>query len=304
MKEVGILVVTYNRLQLLKEEIKSLRNQSYHNFQIIVVNNGSTDGTKGWLESQSDILTITQGNLGGAGGFFTGLKYIAEEGYKYCWLMDDDVECDEKALETLVKVAHDNPEIGFLCSRVFGTDHSLMNVPIIDDRKREGNYPNWLEKIDNNLIKVKSATFVSVLIPIKNVIEVGLPIKEFFIWGDDSEYTMRLSSKFDCYLVYKSIVIHKRTLQQTLNFMTETDSKRLKNYYYSLRNQFYNRKKYGKSKDIFITLCYQASLMLRSIIRLDFKRITILLKVYYSYFCFLPKIQYVESVCSDKLQKI
>lgn len=287
--------MTYNRLQLLKEEIYSLRNQTYKNYQIVVVNNSSTDGTKEWLESQPDIITITQDNVGGAGGFYTGLKYITENGYKYCWLMDDDVECDKQSLEELINVAHELPNIGFLCSRVFGINHSLMNVPIIDDRKRNGAYPCWLERIDNKLIKVKSATFVSVLIPTKNVIEVGLPIKEFFIWGDDTEYTMRLSSKYDCYLAYESVVIHKRIQQQSLDFMTETNSVRLKNHFYSLRNDFYNQKKYGKMKDVFIAFCYQMSLFFHSLIRLDIMRIGILLRVYCSYFGFSPKIHFVEN---------
>ena len=81
--KVAIIVVTYNRLELLREEIVSLRKQTYQNTQIIVVNNGSTDDTLAWLEKQADIYTITQGNLGGAGGFFTGMKYAAENGFDY-----------------------------------------------------------------------------------------------------------------------------------------------------------------------------------------------------------------------------
>ena len=78
MNKVGIVVVTYNRLSLLKEVIESLRVQSYRDYQIVVVNNGSTDETPLWLEKQKDIITITQDNLGGAGGFHTGMKYVAE----------------------------------------------------------------------------------------------------------------------------------------------------------------------------------------------------------------------------------
>ena len=81
--EVGIVVVTYNRLELLKEVVESLRQQTFRDFQIVVVNNGSTDNTSEWLTNQKDIYTINQENLGGAGGFFTGMKYVAENGFKY-----------------------------------------------------------------------------------------------------------------------------------------------------------------------------------------------------------------------------
>ena len=75
------------------EVIDALRKQTYNDYQIVVVNNGSTDGTEKWLSQQRDIITITQENLGGAGGFFAGMKYVAEHGYEYCWIMDDDVLC-------------------------------------------------------------------------------------------------------------------------------------------------------------------------------------------------------------------
>ena len=93
IKKVGIVVVTYNRYELLKEVIDALRQQTYQDFQIIVVNNGSTDGTSNWLSLQEDIITITQRNVGGAGGFYTGMKFVAENGYEFCWIMDDDVIC-------------------------------------------------------------------------------------------------------------------------------------------------------------------------------------------------------------------
>lgn len=129
-------------------------------------------------------------------------------------------------------------DFGFICSRVYGLDGTLMNVPIVDNRIYNGEYPSWLEKIDSNLIKVKSSTFVSVLIPVSNIRKFGLPYKEYFIWGDDVEYTTRLSTVRPSYLAYESIVIHKRKNQKQLNFKTEVDKKRLKNYYYYLRNTF------------------------------------------------------------------
>lgn len=294
MKQVAILVVTYNRLTLLKECIESLRSQTYNDIDIIVVNNGSTDGTLDWLSEQQDITTITQGNLGGAGGFYTGLKYIAENGYEYCWLMDDDVVCRNDALEYLIKAAHQAPNFGFICSKVIDVDGKSVNMPSIDDRSKDGHYPNWLDKIEYHLLKVKAATFVSVLIPTLKVRKVGLPIKEYFIWGDDAEYTMRLSLDSDCFLAYDSVVIHKRSMKQMLGFMTETNPIRLKNWYYMLRNSYANAKKYGRTKDVVVTLCYHISLLFRSLARFDFKRISILMKVFVSYFTFMPKVHYVN----------
>ena len=177
MKRVGIVVVTYNRLALLKEAIDSLRNQTYLNRDIVVVNNGSTDGTLEWLNSQKDLIVITQQNLGGAGGFFTGMKYVAEHDYDYCWIMDDDVVCHSDALQELVSAYNKKPNIGFVCSKVIGINGCPMNTPTVDDRPTSNGDADFTDLIAESMIKVKTATFVSVLCSVKTIKEVGLPYK-------------------------------------------------------------------------------------------------------------------------------
>lgn len=296
MKKVGILIVTYNRLELLKNGIESIKMQTYNDWDLIVVNNGSTDGTKEWLETQ-DVILINQENLGGAGGFYTGLKYITEKGYEYCWLMDDDVECFDDALVCLINKAEKLKEFGFLCSRVFSNSGSLMNVPVVEDRTKDGNYASWLDLIDEKLIKVKSATFVSVLIPTINVRKYGLPVREYFIWGDDSEYTLRLSSNCTSYLVYESKVIHKRSVQKILDFFSESNPQRIDNYYYLFRNTYFNCKKYAANKERFTNVVYLVSVFVKSVCKFDKKRFYIMLRVFMSILRFKPVIQYPINKC-------
>ena len=246
MKRVGIVVVTYNRLALLKEAIDSLRNQIYTNREIVVVNNGSTDGTQEWLNAQKDIIVITQQNLGGAGGFFTGMKYVAEHDYDYCWIMDDDVVCHSDALQELVNAYDKKPNIGFVCSKVIGINGCPMNTPTVDDRPSSNGDADFTDLITESMIKVKTATFVSVLCSVKTIKEVGLPYKEFFIWGDDTEYTNRISLHHECYMVCKSVVVHKRAIQGPLFFETETNPLRQKMYFYMMRNDAFIEFKYNK----------------------------------------------------------
>lgn len=246
--KVGIVVVTFNRLKLLKEVVDSLRNQDYLNRDIIIVNNGSTDDTRDWLDNQNDLIVINQGNCGGAGGFHTGMKYVAEHDYDYCWIMDDDVICKTTALAELLLGIKAKENIGFVCSKVLGMDNYAMNTPVVDNRPGNNGYSDYTDLINKQMIKVKEATFVSVLLSTKTICDFGLPYKEYFIWGDDTEYTMRISKQYDCYMVCKSIVIHCRTIQANLSFETEQDRRRLNNYYYMFRNQAYNNMKYKAGK--------------------------------------------------------
>lgn len=251
-KKVGIVVVTYNRLTLLKEELETLRNQTYNDFQIIVVNNGSTDDTVNWLANQEDIITITQENLGGAGGFFTGMKYVAENDYKYCWIMDDDVICEPNALEELVKAIDAKANIGFVCSNVLGTDGSPMNTPVVYERSRSSitGYPDYFDMANFSMVKVIRATFVSVLFNTEIIKREGLPYRDYFIWGDDTEYTTRFSAKYPCYVALKSTVVHKRSIQKTIQLEHETDPKRLYMHTLQFRNESFTAIAHKKSSKV------------------------------------------------------
>ena len=103
MKQVLITVVTYNRIRDLGKCIDALRNQTHSDFDILVVNNGSSDGTKEWLEQQGDIITINQENMGGAGGFYSGMRYMIDHDYQWLLMMDDDGIADKDELKNLLE---------------------------------------------------------------------------------------------------------------------------------------------------------------------------------------------------------
>lgn len=162
--------------------------------------------------------------------------------------MDDDVIPNEDALKELLKASERLPNIGFLCSRVIGEDGSSMNVPEIDFRVGNSCYPEWGKYLEMGIVKVKSATFVSVLINTNVIRDIGLPIKEMFIWGDDTEYTTRITNKYEGYLVGTSEVLHKRKQQMVLSIVSEKEKNRIKNYYYSYRNFVYILRKHHNNK--------------------------------------------------------
>lgn len=242
-KKVATIVVTYNRFALLKECLQSLREQSFSDRDIIVVNNGSTDETQTWLSQQTDLIVINQENVGGAGGFFTGIKYACEHGYEYSWVMDDDVVADKDALANLMK--HTDKVNGFLCSRILCLNGEMGNVPLISSAKSEQtNELLWGEALDDLMLRVDKASFVSVLIPTKVSREVGLPYRDYFIWGDDSEYTQRINCKYPSYMVIDSKVLHKRAIQRTISIFTETNKNRQKMFFYWYRNRIHMQLKF------------------------------------------------------------
>ncbi len=236
-KSVIVVIVTYNRRELLKKSITALLNQNYDNLKILVVDNNSTDGTCEYIGDVVDdekIIYINTGeNLGGAYGFYFGIKNAITIGCDYIWLMDDDCIVNKNTLSNLLSFAKEKQDnFGYLSSVVNWTDGSIckMNVQRLSISKKVSDF--------NKNQNIKIASFVSMLIKPSTVLEVGLPIKEFFIWGDDWEYTYRISKKFDCYLVAKSKVTHKMPQNIASNIANDSLD-RLPRYFYDYRNEGY-----------------------------------------------------------------
>ena len=114
---IAAVVVTFNRLKLLKRTINALRNQTWPIAEIVVVNNGCTDGTGEWLEAQKDLTVITQDNVGGSGGFHTGIGHAATLHTDFIWCMDDDVFPTPTCLERLLEAARTHNDAAILAPR-------------------------------------------------------------------------------------------------------------------------------------------------------------------------------------------
>lgn len=252
--KVTAVVVTYNRIRLLRECMEALLNQDYREMDILIVDNNSNDGTREFIarmenEHKDKIKSLyLDKNIGGSGGFHEGMKKAMELKPDWLWLMDDDTIPEQKALTELCTAvqAVANEKIGFLSSNVYGMKQECMNTPRMKFmQKGENGYADWNVYLAKGLVKVNSATFCSILISAEAVRHVGYPLKEYFIWGDDTEYTLRLSRNYgQGWLVGKSLVLHKRENGQYLSIEKETNVNRIPVYYYYTRNYLINVKLY------------------------------------------------------------
>ena len=252
-KSIAIVVVTYNRKVLLKEALEAIANQNVKDVKVIVVDNASTDGTKEYIaealkDSRFSYLN-TGVNLGGAGGFNFGIKEAVKLGCDYIWIMDDDCIVHKDSLEKLLQFAKEkDDDFGFLSSVVKWTDGSVCRMNI-----QKYSLKNQVTDFETNGQKIKMATFVSLFFKRSVVEDVGLPIKEFFIWGDDIEYTNRISKKYNCYLVTDSVVTHKCNSNVGSNIAQDEES-RLDRYFYAYRNEGYMYRREGLKGKIYYFL--------------------------------------------------
>ena len=95
-KTIVAVVVTYNRKELLMENINAILSQDLLVDNIVLIDNNSTDGTrellmeKGILFNKRIIYKRLEHNLGGAGGFYEGIKESMKLKPDWVWIMDDD----------------------------------------------------------------------------------------------------------------------------------------------------------------------------------------------------------------------
>ena len=103
--KISVLLCTYNRSLLLSEAVESVLTQTYRDFELVVVNNGSTDGTAEVLEQYRNDKKLRVFNLGENRGWSGGYNYGLDQlrGEWFATLADDDVLMED-ALETLIKV--------------------------------------------------------------------------------------------------------------------------------------------------------------------------------------------------------
>lgn len=297
MKECAIVVVTYNRLELLKENIEALLKQNNNNYDILLINNASTDGTEDYIKKINNerIKYYNTGkNLGGAGGFSFGVKQAILNGYKYAWLMDDDSIPQENALNSLLtKAKNIGDEFSYMASLVYWTDNSIfpMNLPSAKYKCLDDIDCDNLRK--NKIIPITSSSFVGCFVNLNDAKKVGLPIADFFIYGDDMEYTLRLNKERESFLDLDSIIIHKAPSKMGADIVTASKD-RINRFFYQSRNGVYIARKNNKR-------CQRLKTIIKRIIGIiihskdnKIKRIYVLIKGSLAGLVYNPTIEYVQ----------
>lgn len=260
MGEVWAVVVTHNRREMLRECLPALAAQTRPPDHVLVVDNASSDGTVAMVREEHpnvELLTLPT-NEGGAGGFHEGMKRAHAAGAEWLWLMDDDVIPEPDALEELLATPtriEPLPRPTILASKALWRDGQMhpMNFPGAEKRRLE----RLIEGAEHRLLPIRFATFVSLLVHRRAVDRHGLPLKHFFMWSDDIEYTGRVLLEEPGYLVPTSVVVHKSATKRTA-MVAPPDR-----FYLHVRNTLFIIRAPGRStrnKLIFIWVLVQSSL--------------------------------------------
>lgn len=245
--KITAVVVTFNRLELLKQGIECLRKQQKLT-GIIVVNNGSTDGTREWLDAQPGLLVVHQDNVGGSGGFYTGIERAYSEGADWIWCMDDDVFPRPDCLDRLLPYT-DRPEVGILSPR------RLLEGKVFTHEFQHFNFTNPVGSLHgcklakqqvNQATEIVGADFEGPFISRRVVEKIGLPNRELFIFCDDTDYCLRAHLAGFKLLYVPEALMDKHKFFSNDTWTSRNRKKKWKRYY-QVRNEAYLNHHYGRN---------------------------------------------------------
>lgn len=297
LNEIAAIIVTYNRKELLRQCIEGVLAQEKVCCDIIVVNNASTDGTEEMIFSDYNIPSIKYFNTGadlGSGGFQYGVEQAVRLGYKYLWIMDDDVLPDKTALLEFKRVDKElKGDWGFLSGVAYWmSDGSICKANI--QKKTLFTFLNE-EDYKQKYVSVLMASYVSLYIKAEVVKKIGLPLVEYFMYTDDYEYTSRISRHYKGYVVTASTVRHAMKENKKANFAIE-EKTRIDRYNYLYRNDVHCYKQYGLPGWIYIIGkdCYACLNILKNSKENKFGKIKVIIKGFRQGLKFNPQIRMVE----------
>lgn len=245
-KKIGIIIVSYDSRPYLDDLFFSLAKVEYQNWEIVFVDNASTDGSADYLKEKFGPrfpnLTIMKldKNSGFAIGNNIGLKYLEEKDFDYAYLLNQDTAPEPDFLERVLEKMKDN----------VGSVQSLIRLHNKDDRTNTlGNAIHFLgfgycygygwsrEKTEKYLeewrardpeLNIAYGSGAGLLLNMKALRKVGFFDESFFMYHEDTDLGWRLRlAGYRNVLAPDSIIYHKYEF-----------SKSIKKYYWMERNRF------------------------------------------------------------------
>jgi len=201
-ESIAVVVVTFNRADLLAQMLDGIAAQTHAPDAIFVIDNLSTDHTRAVLEARDDLplhVTFSETNLGGAGGFHLGVRRAYDAGFDRVWLMDDDVVPAPECLAALMAVDEDC--LSAVREDLEGTlvekaaIHFDLRNPLAVRPKRAAVDTVYADRASMPvLVEVQNVAFEGFMVRREVIAEIGFPDPAFFIFYDDAEYAVRARS--------------------------------------------------------------------------------------------------------------
>ena len=215
---VSIITVTYNHPEVTVDLLESLRNCTYPNKEVIVVDNASQDNPAIITSSFPEVIFIqNEKNLGFAGGNNVGVRLAKG---KYILFINNDTVVSPDFLEPLVSKCENNATVGAVSPKIkfyFQPDTIQFSgqAPINPYTMRSSGY--GYGSVDRGQFDYDSVTnFVhgaAMLVPVSVIKEVGLMTESYFLYYEELDWGTRIKKAgYKLWYVHNSTILHKESI--------------------------------------------------------------------------------------------
>ncbi len=222
LPKVTVLILSFNGKELLFDSVSSYLANNYSNFEVVVIDNGSNDGTKEYVESkfpQAEVIRIER-NRGYSGGFNFGLDYaFNKKKSDYALITNNDVKADKNVISELVRTAETDLSIGFVTGKVYYFDNPdvLQTVGKSEDPIRwNGDHIGSGEKDSGQYDEVSERVFLDDIFTLVRrdvYLGVGGYDTEFFLQAEEYDWQARAKLKgFTFYYTPYAKIWHKESM--------------------------------------------------------------------------------------------
>ena len=201
-KLVYIVILNWNAWKDTEECVQSCRKISYPNYRLLIVDNGSMDGSEAILRERFPDLELIQtgSNLGFTGGNNAGMRHALQKGADYIILLNNDTIVDKDFVTALVAAAEADRSIGMLCSKIYFYDRPDVLW------YAGATFYSWLgwgrhrgyNVLDrgqyDNMEETPRPTGCSLMVTRRLCESVGLLREEMFCYAEDIDWGMRAAN--------------------------------------------------------------------------------------------------------------
>lgn len=221
MKELLVIIVTYNAMKWIDTCIRSVLSSSFH-ADIFIVDNGSKDGTIRHIKEKYTQVIFKQSttNLGFGKANNIGLQYAIDNGYEYTYLLNQDAWVMEETFRTLIDVAKKYPQYGILSPLQVQANMHKLDFNFAAGALCYESCPHFFNDIIggklNEVYNVKNVMAAHWLMSRECLLKVGGFSPSFPHYGEDDNYTERVAYYgMKVGIAIKAIGIHDRENRTT-----------------------------------------------------------------------------------------
>jgi GT2 family glycosyltransferase len=232
---VYVLILNWNHKEITIECVESVLKSAYPKFRIVVIDNGSTDGSVGAFRARfAKCIDVIENktNLGYAQGFNVGLKYgFEEKRADYCLVMNNDTVISPESITALVQLAKTDNTIGFVTGKVYYYDKPMLLQTVGKENHAifwNGNHIGNGEEDTGQYDCIRELHFaddIFTLVSKHLYFAIGGYNPLFFLQGEEYDWQARAKSAG-----FKIFYTHKAKLWHKVSMTLGKDST-LKSYY-------------------------------------------------------------------------